>query len=274
MIDPTISQPSQPPQSTSRELCLRRVAIGIIALVMIALTTGCHKKKQAARYQPPPPLRYPSKNNTEITATTRPSPPIAPPDTSTQESPWPTGKVASTETGFASWYGPPYHNRRGANGEIYDQNAMTAAHRTLPMGSIVRVTNLTTNQTAVVKITDRGPFVQGRVIDLSLAAAKATGLYRMGVGKVRIEVYVSQRADTGGKWCVQIGAFENEKNANKLKDDLLRRYQTARVIEFTGPTGHWVRINPLVSSRNTAEEIADKIHSKESDAQPYIVRLD
>ena len=69
---------------------------------------------------------------------------------------------------MASWYGPPYANRKGADGTIYDQNAMTAAHRTLPMGSIVRVTNLTNNESVLVRITDRGPFIDGRIIDLSL----------------------------------------------------------------------------------------------------------
>lgn len=188
-----------------------------------------------------------------------------------------SGRVTSTETGMASWYGPPYANRKGANGEIYNQNAMTAAHRTLPMGTLVRVTNLATNQSATVKITDRGPFIRGRIIDLSLAAAKETGLYRMGVAKVRVEV-LQQRAgaDTaGGKWCVQVGAFTNADNATRLKTDLLRRYSaTAKVIEFPGPTGHWVRINPLTADRSHASQIAEGIHTAEPDAQAYLVRLD
>jgi rare lipoprotein A len=70
------------------------------------------------------------------------------------------GKPVSTEVGLASWYGPPYAGRKGADGTVYDQNAMTAAHLTLPMGTMVRVTNLTNNESAVVKITDRGPFVR------------------------------------------------------------------------------------------------------------------
>ena len=91
--------------------------------------------------------------------------------------------------GSASWYGPPYTGAKAADGTIYDQNAMTAAHRELPMGSIVRVTNLTNNQSVMVRITDRGPFVEGRIIDLSLAAAKAMDVYRTGVAKVRVEAY-------------------------------------------------------------------------------------
>ncbi len=86
-------------------------------------------------------------------------------------------KPILVETGLASWYGAPYHNRRGSNGEIYDMNAMTAAHRTLPLGSIVRVTNVKTGHAATVRITDRGPFIKGRIVDLSLAAAKKVDLW-------------------------------------------------------------------------------------------------
>ena len=185
------------------------------------------------------------------------------------------GKPTLVETGLASWYGPPYAGRKGADGKVYDQNAMTAAHLTLPMGSIVRVTNLTTNQSAMVKITDRGPFVHGRILDLSLAAAKATGVYRMGVAKVRVEAWAPAPHEStvpGGRWCVQIGAFPREEEAIQLKNHLIRRYATAKVIEFAGPTGHWVRINPKTPDRAHADEIAANIHVP--DAEPYIIRVD
>jgi len=178
---------------------------------------------------------------------------------------------------MASWYGPPYAGRKGADGKVYDQNAMTAAHLTLPMGTMVRVTNLGTNQSAVVKITDRGPFVRGRIIDLSLAAAKATGVYRAGVAKVRVEAFAAParaNADPGGRWCVQVGAFSRESDAVKLKADLMRRYTTAKVIEFPGPTGYWVRINPRVPDKRTATEVADGIHPKDPAAEPYLIRTD
>ena len=93
-----------------------------------------------------------------------------------------------TEIGRASWYGPPYHNRVGSNGEVYNMHAMTAAHRTLPLGTIVRVTNLKTGHTALVRITDRGPFIPGRVLDLSLAAARKLDVYLPGVAEVKMEV--------------------------------------------------------------------------------------
>ncbi|TVP69325.1 MAG: septal ring lytic transglycosylase RlpA family protein [Leptolyngbya sp. LCM1.Bin17] len=96
--------------------------------------------------------------------------------------------VASTLTGMASWYGPGFHGRRSASGEVFDQNALTAAHRTLPFGTQVRVTNLNNGRQVVVRINDRGPFSGGRVIDLSAAAASSIGLRSSGVGRVRLEV--------------------------------------------------------------------------------------
>jgi rare lipoprotein A len=178
-----------------------------------------------------------------------------------------------SEVGMASWYGPPYNLRRGANGEVYDQNAISAAHRTLPMGSLIRVTNLQTGQTAIMRITDRGPFVPDRVIDLSVGAAKAVGVWRPGTARVRIDVYEAPKPIAqGGRWCVQIGAFSHEHEAKKLEEHLERKYQTANVIEFTGPTGHWVRIRPANDDRGRADEIARELSPKEGEA--YLVRLD
>jgi len=247
---------------------------------------GCRHKNNAATYQPPPPLpsanrsaaaARPSQSSTANQgAASRATPSSSEGNTPTAPQPVPHGKPVSSEVGLASWYGPPYANRKAADGSIYDQNAMTAAHRTLPMGSIVRVTNLENDQSVVVRITDRGPFVGDRIIDLSLAAAKATGVYRAGVAKVRVEAYAPPQypgVDPAGKWCVQIGAFPSESDAVKLKNSLMRRYTTAKVIEFAGPTGHWVRINPLKADKATASQIANSIHVPVPGALPYIVRL-
>src|SRR6202042_2682826 len=191
----------------------------------VLTVSGCHKKTQA--YRPPPPPTTTTASNTHSKKSTVPSKSAAASSTaSSLPAPQPDtqGKPISTEVGMASWYGPPYAGRKGADGTVYDQNAMTAAHLTLPLGTTVRVTNLTTNQSAIVRITDRGPFVHGRIIDLSLAAAKATGLYRMGVAKVRVEAYAGPprpNAVPGGRWCVQIGAFPNEEDAIQLKNHLI-----------------------------------------------------
>jgi rare lipoprotein A len=102
------------------------------------------------------------------------------------------GKVTQIATGMASWYGPGFNGRQSASGEIFNQNALTAAHRTLPFGTKVKVTNVHNGRSVVVRINDRGPFSRGRVIDLSKAAAGAIGLVRSGVAPVRLEVLVRE----------------------------------------------------------------------------------
>lgn len=97
-------------------------------------------------------------------------------------------RVVQAMTGVASWYGPGFHGRKTANGERYDQNGMTAAHKSLPFDTRVRVTSIATGKSVIVTINDRGPYRKGRVIDLSAAAAKAIGMYKRGIGKVKIEV--------------------------------------------------------------------------------------
>lgn len=100
----------------------------------------------------------------------------------------PTGKILLTLEGVASYYADQYHGRQTSNGEVFDMNALTAAHRTFPFGSMVRVTNLENRKSVVVRVNDRGPFVDGRIIDLSLAAAKELDLIQKGTARVRLEV--------------------------------------------------------------------------------------
>lgn len=255
--------------------CPRRIAAAVAALLILALTAGCHKKAKVSHsYPPPPPASSRQRGSDRTTARGRPPAVVIPRSSPGNDNSVPSGKVNSVEVGVASWYAPS--GRRSSNGDVYDGNSMTAAHRTLPLGTLVRVTNLSTNQVVTVTITDRGPFVRGRVLDLSTAAAKASGVYRMGVARVRIEV-MQQRPDVSpvGRWCVQVGAFTQEENAQRLKSDIQRRYSTsAKVIEFPGPTGHWVRINPVVSDRAHAAAIAQNVQVAEADAQAYLVRLD
>ena len=183
-------------------------------------------------------------------------------------------KPISAQTGLASWYGAPYHNRRGSNGEVYDMNAMTAAHRTLPLGSIVRVTNLKTDHSAIVRITDRGPFVEGRILDLSLAAAKKVDVWGPGTAMVRVEVLQTPAPlETGGRWAVQIGAFDEQDAARELADHLTRRYHTAKVLCFGSPVGDWwVRVRVQDDDRKRAEEVAHDTQTPEGSI--FLVRLD
>lgn len=224
---------------------------------------GGHKTAANRRVPPPPTVTQPapSTETTEAANTT--------PSAHASSTPRPI----YVETGLASWYGPPYHHRRGANGEIYDQQAMTAAHRTLPLNSVVRVTNVDTRRSAVVRITDRGPFIENRIIDLSLAAAKAVDVWRPGTAAVKVEVLSAPAPiHDGGRWCVQIGAFQSQHEARKLKEGLQDRYPGAQVIQFTGPTGEWVRLRPQGDEKRQAEEVASRTHVKEGGV--FLVRLD
>lgn len=246
----------------------------LLACLAPALVTGCHKTQVVYN----PAASAPALGPQPAPSTTARRPPAPAtgtkaPDTgqSAQELARDYGPPVSTEIGLASWYGPPYHNHQAADGSIFDQNALTVAHRTLPMGTVVRVTNLATDESVIARITDRGPFIPGRTLDLSLAAAKAIGVYRVGVARVKVEAFANPTADPAGRWCVQIGVFIDPADAVQLKNDLSRRYTTAKVIEFTGPTGHWVRINPAQPDQRTAARIADTIHLP--DAEPYLVRL-
>jgi rare lipoprotein A len=254
--------------------------LSLIILVLSFALTGCGEHKQArVDVPPPPPITEPDSQTTSV----KTAPPAKTPSTTevatvhSEEDALripPDAKPISVETGIASWYGGPYHNRRGSNGEVYNMHAMTAAHRTLPLGSIVRVTNVKTGRSTLVRITDRGPFVEGRVLDLSQAAAKRIDLLQAGVAMVRIEVMRTPAPlETGGRWAVQIGAFEKEHAADKLADHLSHRYQTAKVQCFSSPVGDWwVRVRVQDDNRKLAEEVARKTQTPQGSI--FLVRLD
>jgi rare lipoprotein A len=239
---------------------------------LCTLATGCHHRTQVA-YQPPPaPTR----------STYRPTPAESTPaDIASEAADAPpgffddtSGRPTYTETGIASWYGPNYHHHAAADGTVFDQEAMTAAHRTLPLGTTVRVTNVATGQQVLVRITDRGPFAPGRVLDLSMGAAKAVGIYRAGIAQVRVEAFAHNSPDPAGRWAVQTGAFKTERDALDLKAALLDRYRGARVSEFQGPTGFWVRIDPADHAQTDALAIQSWIGAPDPQSQAYLVRID
>ncbi len=252
---------------------LRTLPQVILLSAAIALVTGCHHKPPAVAVAAPPALGVPPTPAAPAPASIPTGVPATVADSTADADFVSSHPVIYSEEGIASWYGPPYDKRRGANGEIFDKDALTAAHRTLPMNSLIKVTNLSTGQSAILRVTDRGPFVPDRMLDLSLASAKAIGVWRPGLARVRVEVFAAPSPlDHGGRWCVQIGAFKNEKGAFQLRDQLTRKYRTANVIEFTGPTGHWVRIRPADDDKGRAVEIARELQPSEGEA--YLVRLD
>jgi rare lipoprotein A len=263
----------------------RFVSIPMLLVVLIALLflSACGHPKQARVNVPPPP---PPESPTAAQPPAQPLPkPAKPAENSTPSKPEEDADLAEpvipagtkplvTETGLASWYGPPYHNRRGSNGEFYNMHAMTAAHRTFPLGSIVRVTNVKTSSTALVRITDRGPFIPGRIVDLSLAAAHKLDVWQPGVAEVKVELMQSgASAASTGKWAVQIGGMPHEKAAAKLADHLTHRYHTANVLRFKSPAGDWwIRVRVLGDDRDRAQKLAAETTTPEGAV--FLVRLD
>jgi rare lipoprotein A len=234
-------------------------------LAILLVLASCGGKKQARNQIPPPPP--PSQ-----TPTQPPAPePTEPAESSRNQRP---GHSLYTQEGYASWYGPGFHNRRASNGEVFDMNAMTAAHRDLPLNSVVRVTNTQTGHSVVVRITDRGPFVPNRIIDLSMGAAKAVDVWRPGTALVKLEVLSAPAPiDHGGRWCVQIGALSHQQDAIRLKEHLLESFETTQVIQFPAPDGgYWVRVKVPQDDKKRAQEVARATHVDEGNV--FLVRLD
>jgi rare lipoprotein A len=181
---------------------------------------------------------------------------------------------AHVEEGMASWYGVPFHGRRASDGEIYDMYKFTAAHRTLPFNTMVRVTNLSNGQQVDVRIIDRGPFVEDRIIDLSLAAARAIDIVPAGTARVRLEIISGTPIPTLGRFGVQVGAFSDRANAERLRDQLAATYQPVSIQEFTGPAGELFRVRVgSVPNEAAARILAAKVQS-DSGLEAFIVRLD
>jgi rare lipoprotein A len=141
------------------------------------------------------------------------------------------GQEVPVQDGVASWYGAAFHGRTTSNGEVYDMDTFTAAHRTLPFGSQVRVTNRDNGRQVVVRINDRGPFIRGRVIDLSRAAAAFLDMLDVGTVPVRIEV-LPRDGPAARLYAVQVGAFLKAENALKVRHEL-REAGVQAVLEKT-----------------------------------------
>ena len=181
-----------------------------------------------------------------------------------------------TEKGIASWYGKKFHGRKTSNGETYDMYAMTAAHKTLPMNVHLKVTNLDTGRSTVVRINDRGPFVRSRIVDLSYSAAKELGVVGPGTAPVRIEALgYRDDAPTGatphyrqpvsyevGPFMIQVGAFAVKENAYRLAGKLKSQYGSSNVAEgwVNGQKFYRVRVG-LHPSMALADDALKKIEA-------------
>lgn len=251
---------------------------GLLMAAMIAAGCG-HKKTRVTPTATAPPLYTPAPSNP-----TRRPPAEPPARGSIPVTRVPEGGISSedkefilshkpiySEEGKATWY-TAARGRKAANGQVFSDEALTAAHRTLPMGSLIVVTNLKTRQASAMRISDRGPFVTTAILDLTKASAKSIGIWP-GSAPVRIDVYETPKPmDVGGRWCVQIGPFTSERKAIRFKQKLLDDYAGSRVIEFPGERSYWVRIRPAGDDREQAEEIARRLRPDEGVA--YLTRMD
>ncbi len=166
-----------------------------------------------------------------------------------------------SQTGLASWYGPDFHGKLTSNKEIYDMYDMTAAHRTLPFGTQVMVTNIENGRAATVRINDRGPFVGDRIIDLSYAAARVLGMVGPGTARVRLDVLrdVSPPPGSGG-WSVQAGSFISKDNASRLAGELEKRgYPGVKLLEYKTPAQVYYRVRLGASDEASARALARRL---------------
>ena len=178
------------------------------------------------------------------------------------------------ETGVASWYGHPYHGRRTADGEIYDMEQMTAAHRTLPFNTRVRVANPGNGKTVEVRINDRGPFVDGRIIDLSHAAARAIGLVEPGVTPVLLEILEEPADGAAASFGVQVGAFLDRANAERFVEAMRECYGAARLTVRDGEPVFWRVQVGAEATEQGARALAARLRRELGQGAAFVVRLD
>lgn len=166
----------------------------------------------------------------------------------------------AVQTGEASWYGPDFHGKLTSNKEIYDMYDMTAAHKSLPFGTYVMVTNLNNGKSAMVRINDRGPFIKGRIIDLSYAAALALDMVTPGTAPVKLEVLPEYSPKYSfQKFSVQVGSFVERKNAEALKTELRKNFDGVYITLFKTNNQTFFRVRIKARDRKEAESIARRL---------------
>ncbi|HTQ60765.1 MAG TPA: septal ring lytic transglycosylase RlpA family protein [Candidatus Solibacter sp.] len=263
----------------SRATHIRTSFLFPLSLACSYLIAGCAPRRVTAN--PPVPTQpapaspetiESSKRSTEVQPAPGAAAPMrAPKRGKSSDNLVPEGYV---EEGNASWYGVPFNGRRASNGEIYDMDKLTAAHRTLPFGTMVRVTNLNNGKSTTVRITDRGPFVDNRIIDLSRAAARQIESVGPGVVPVRVEVLTPGIDPTAGFFTVQVGAFRDPANAQHLRDRLNLSYSPIFIQQYDSPEGMYYRVRVgKISGEDAARQLGEKLRDQEG-FTPFVVRLD
>jgi rare lipoprotein A len=238
-------------------------SVGTVVALALLLSACAHKKRAAI----PPPPPAPAAPTPAVPAPSS-VPPSAPPSSAATA-------ALYTETGVASWYGHPYHGRPAANGEIYDMEQMVAAHRTLPFNTWVRVFDLDSNKSVDLRIIDRGPFVDGRIIDLSHAGAQVVDMIGPGTAHVRVEVIRWPQVLEANIFAVQVGLFRDRSNAERLRQQMESRYGAARVILRQGDQQRWTVLVGSQTSENQARALATRIRQDSGEkSAAFVVRVD
>lgn len=178
------------------------------------------------------------------------------------------------QQGVASWYGKKFHGRKTSNGEIYDMYAMTAAHKTLPLGTYIRVSNLDNGRSVDLRVNDRGPFVRGRIVDLSYTGAKAIGMVGPGTARVRVVALGAPAPQTvagrqpqylpidyySGNFTFQVGAFAEHANAQRLVQKLARIYRNAHMTTYQDGARTFYRVRVgKTDSLEQAQQFEDQL---------------
>jgi len=256
---------------------LARPCSFLLLFIFVQIFAGCAGRRPVANRQPAPSSPAPTPESTAEAAKRDTSVPLAPAPAparpSRSKTPPAPAPVGYAEQGNASWYGNPFHGRRASNGEIYDMYKLTAAHRTLPFETVVRVTNLNNGKSTTVRITDRGPFVNDRIIDLSMAAAREIESIGPGVVPVRLEVLGNVDV-TAGFFTVQVGAFRDRNNADRMRDRLSLSYSPIYIQQYDSPDGIFYRVRVgKISGEPEAQQFAEKLRDTEN-FTPFVVRLD
>jgi rare lipoprotein A len=176
------------------------------------------------------------------------------------------------EAGYASWYGKEFHGRPTSSGEIYDMHALTAAHRTLPLGTVAEVTHAENGRSVRVTINDRGPFVDGRIIDLSYGAANQIDMADQGVAWVRVVAWPRQADLSSRRFTVQVGSFLIEENAKRFRERMERAGPVSiSVCRTNGGTYYRVRVGDFRDEKG-AEDLAKKL--KKEGLSPLVICAD
>lgn len=246
-----------------------KAAVSGLAFSLVLFSSGClfHRHRRAiTSIQPPPPSASPAASRPSQPARARAKPAVAP------------APIIQGEEGIASWYGRPYHGRKTASGETYNMYGISAAHRTLPFGTRVLVHDLDNGLDVEVPINDRGPFVEGRIIDLSYGAAKVIHLDVAGVAHVRLQIlgygYAESAVPPPGIFAVQVGAFRDPKNAERLKARIETQYNPVIIQSFDRGDGmfHRVRVGHE-STEAAAQELARRLREDKFADQTFVIRM-